>query len=1345
MASGQGSTSLTVTVGSTVGNVSVRAASATCGNSNATNLLVTPFANPPAQPDGIQGEATPCVNADVTYTITNPVAGLTYNWTLPTGWSVVSGAGTESVVVKVGSNSGNIRVTASNDCGTSSSIARVVTPTTGNATMSAIAGAANVCPDATGLIYSVTPSAGISGYQWTVPAGWAIESGQGTAQITVTAPASGSGNLVVNAVNECNVPVSRSIVVAVTSGAPLAIQDIVGEANVCATQEYTYSVPVVTGATLYTWTVPVGATVISGAGTSAITVRMGMSAGQVAVFASNNCSTSPTKQFAVNTPGTEPEAISGITGAAAVCSSDPSRTYTIGNVAGATGYTWSVPSGWTILAGQGTLSLTVKPGLLGGNLKVDASNACGTTSSTMAVTVTQPIAGLSDISGTQVPCENQSGLTYSITPVAGANYTWTVPGGWTITSGQNTASIQVQAGSAAGQITVKATNLCGDSPMSTLDVSTMQQKPDAPTALSGEATPCIGAPGITYAIQAPVTGLTYNWTLPTGWTLVSGQGTSTISVNIGATAGNISVTASNGCGTSDAFAFAVAPTVGTPAITGDMEGTSTLCGGATPLVYKVTGTAGATYTWTVPTGWTILTGQNTPQIEVTAGTTGGTVSVTGNNGCGTITRTMSVTVQTPITGTLSAITGKATPCQAEENLVYSVNTLANATTYTWQVPTGWTIVSGQNTNTITVKAGTGAGTIRVTASNTCGDSQPAELQVAPTAAPDAPLAIAGGVQPCPNALQVQYGVASAIPGVTYNWSVPAGWTLVSGQGGATILVNVGTTDGTISVTASNNCGTSAVTSRFITLGAPAPVITTEIQGNAAVCANTAATTYEIAPVTGATAYTWSVPAGWTISSGQGGTTITVQVGTASGEVKVVASNGCGTGTKIMNVTVTPDVLAAPVAINGNLTVCPATSNLIYSVQAVSGATSYNWAVPTGWTIISGQGTASIRVQSGTTDGQITVSAVGTCATSATTSLSVQVTGPAPALGNIAGTATVCEDAVVMYEVAPVTGVTTYQWSLPAGWSFISGQGTNSISVRTGTTGGTVSVSSANACFTNPTPKTYAVVVSGSRPAKPGTITPSVAIPCSNQPGLVYTVAAVPGATGYVWSVPAGWTITAGGTTNTITVLSGTGTGNITVKATNTCGESAVESMSVTATPALGTVGDIKNETDVCAGYQFSIDPVTGADPNGYVWSAPAGWTIITGQGTTRVTMKADKPITNSEIISVYASNGACTTVAKTFEVLPGQVGVEDDMNVPNAFSPNNDGKNDVWVVRGLLNYADNELVVVNRWGSEVFRQKGYANNWDGKGLAEGTYYYILKVRLCNNREVTYKGFVMLTR
>ncbi|HBS86948.1 MAG TPA: hypothetical protein DEA97_10350, partial [Bacteroidales bacterium] len=90
---------------------------------------------------------------------------------------------------------------------------------------------------------------------------------------------------------------------------------------------------------------------------------------------------------------------------------------------------------------------------------------------------------------------------------------------------------------------------------------------------------------------------------------------------------------------------------------------------------------------------------------------------------------------------------------------------------------------------------------------------------------------------------------------------------------------------------------------------------------------------------------------------------------------------------------------------------------------------------------------------------------------------------------------------------------------------------------------------------------------------------------------------------------------------------------------------------------------------------------------------------------------------------------------------------EEASDIPvatNSFSPNGDGINDYWVIGNLELYPDNELVIINRWGNEVLTVSNYRNDWDGSDLGEGTYFYILKVKVCDEDKIL-DGYVTILR
>ena len=108
------------------------------------------------------------------------------------------------------------------------------------------------------------------------------------------------------------------------------------------------------------------------------------------------------------------------------------------------------------------------------------------------------------------------------------------------------------------------------------------------------------------------------------------------------------------------------------------------------------------------------------------------------------------------------------------------------------------------------------------------------------------------------------------------------------------------------------------------------------------------------------------------------------------------------------------------------------------------------------------------------------------------------------------------------------------------------------------------------------------------------------------------------------------------------------------------------------------------------------------------------------------------------------SNGLCP--ATTDEVVIVLTEQAVPLFVPDAISPNNDTKNDAFVIDGLENTGGVDLFVYNRWGNLVYEAINYQNDWSGtslKGdpLSDDTYYYVLDLQ---NGEV-YKGFVVIKR
>ena len=198
-------------------------------------------------------------------------------------------------------------------------------------------------------------------------------------------------------------------------------------------------------------------------------------------------------------------------------------------------------------------------------------------------------------------------------------------------------------------------------------------------------------------------------------------------------------------------------------------------------------------------------------------------------------------------------------------------------------------------------------------------------------------------------------------------------------------------------------------------------------------------TYSVAAVTGATDYAWTIPTGWTFVGASSGTTrtnITVTPGSGSGAVTVtVTASSCSPATSrgYANLFVAP-VPAAP-ATPGTIAGPTATSTYCaglttqYAISPVTNASSYTWNVPTGWTIVSGQGTPGLTATVGSAGGNVTVTATNTCNTSAAASLAVAAPLTAPL--TITGAAAPCWTASTSRSATTDASWSPVPWCLPA--------------------------------------------------------------------------------------------------------------------------------------------------------------------------------------------------------------------------------------------------------------------------------------------------------------------------
>lgn len=815
-------------------------------------------------------------------------------------------------------------------------------------------------------------------------------------------------------------------------------------------------------------------------------------------------------------------------------------------------------------------------------------------------------------------CMGATATPLTATPMTGDTLIWYTAA----TGGTGSSTAPTPSTAAVGTTTYYVSQHSGISESSraaiTVTVNSLAVPP-VPGTITGATNNClyIGS-STTYSI-APVAGVaSYNWTVPaTGASIVSGQGTTAITVAFTSayTTGSISVQSVN-CSSSAFKTLTVTKTL--PTMPGVVTGPIAVCnyvGTSTPVAYTIAAVSGAaSYVWTVPTNVSIVSGQGTTGITVSYASVTGTgalgnitVSSVSAGGCSSLPKTVALTATAPATPTV--LTGTAAICAyvgTSTSLTYTTTANIGATSYLWTVPTGVNVLSGQGTTSLTVnylnapQGSTPLGNITVADVSGCATSA-AKVVSLTRLVPASPTTITGPIAICNYVGQstpVTYSVAAVTGALSYTWTIPANVTLLSGQGTTAITVSYASvpsgagTVGTISVTSNSGCGSSLP--RTITVSKALPLEPGVIAGPTAICSyvgTSTPVTYSVATVASAASYTWTVPTGVNILSGQGTTAISVNfsgVATGAGTVGnigVISNAPCGSSIARTTTVTKTDVLA-PTVINGPLNNVCAATNYTYSTPAIATATNYIWTVPAGGSIVSGQGTDTVVVHfpAGYATGAITVAAANACSQSIAKSITVTAAAGAPVA--ITGPVVVCpaigNGNSLTYTIAPVAGVSSYLWTTPTNSTIVSGQGTTSVSVSFASNfiSGNLSVVSVGNC-TNSAAKTLAL---NKLAGEPISITGATSI-CSQinaSTPVAYSTAAVVGATSYNWTVPSGAIITSGTGTTAITVLFAANTPSgtfVKVASVDSCGTSLFRS-TVALTTCMDAVSMNGASTDV---------------------------------------------------------------------------------------------------------------------------------------------------------------------
>lgn len=951
------------------------------GSSRTININVNDV---PTQPSTVVGNLLTCVGSESYSVVGNTTAN--YTWTLSSGGIITSGGSSASVIWTT-PGTHTMTISPSNICGTG-------TPRTVNVTVRAVPtqpgnfiGLDTVCLGQQN--YQIPIQQGVN-YTWSISGGGTVIPSGNAA--TIDWQTAGTHTITATPYNTCGTGLSRSFVV-VVKNINSAFSTITGEDTVCLGIE-NYTVPNVNGVS-YNWSVNGGGT-LTQVNNSAFVNWTGTGVYTLNVSTSDGCNSA----LNVETRD-EPAQPTPIVGDAVVCVG----TYNYGVVSAPnTNYSWTLSGGGILIENNNLATINWQTtGIY--TLTVTPFNSCGTgTSQVLSIDVRTIPSAPTAITGDTLACLGNQ--IYTVSPNGLVNYNWSLSNsGAVLVPASNQANINWQSID-LNTITVTASNLCGTSPQTMLDVNIIDI-PNSPT-ITGDTTSCLTTENYSISTEDYTTNI---WNLSSGGSLSTSGNMGTVNwQNIGTH--TLTVGATNICGTAIPNTLSI-DVIDVPIQPTSILGDSVVCQNIES--YSVPADPNTNYTWTISSGGAILALGNVANINwITSGIH--TITVTPSNDCG---------IGTPISKTItvigippqpSPITGAPITCLSTST--YSIINDPNVS-YNWTLNGGGTIIQNGHSADITWQTA-GIYTLSVVPQTICGVGLPSTLTIQVSDVPNVPQLVIGDTSVC---VSSQLYSINQVSGVNYNWNLSSGGTLATTGNNATINWTA-TGIHTLTITPSNSCGNGNSLTKTIEVG-NIPTQIASIAGNNSICLGNQ--TYTVPNVTGEN-YTWTLSSGGSLTAN--GNTATVNwLSSGSHTLSVVPSNNCGVApltALIINVESVPN---QPSSIIGITSVCENTTE-IYSISTVANV-NYTWSVSGGGTI---SGTGNTATVNWTTPGFHTISVTpdNICGTGNIQTSTIEVRADDLQNSEITGDELVCNGSELFY-TANFSNNLNYEW-------FISGNG-----------------------------------------------------------------------------------------------------------------------------------------------------------------------------------------------------------------------------------------------------------------------------------------------------------------